>query len=102
HGWHKVLAPRTSEAASDLVINEGAHFVTDAPLTIDTRPELWSYACLLKLQAGSEVEREVVNGLDLLVVHGAISVCTVTPDDKIIFESDPLTPLPLNEVHHVR
>ena len=102
HGWHKVLAPPTSEAASDLVINEGAQFVTDAPLTIDTRPELWSYACFLKLQAGSEVEREVVNGLDLLVVHGAISVCTVTPDDKIIFESDPLTPLPLKEVHHVR
>ena len=87
---------------SNLVINEGAELVSDAPLTIDTRPELWSYACLLSLQAGSEVEREVVNGLDLLVVHGAVSVCTVTPDDRIIFECDPLSPLPLNQLYHVR
>jgi hypothetical protein len=87
---------------SNLVINEGAELVSDAPLTIDTRPELWSYACLLSLQAGSEVEREVVNGLDLLVVHGAVSVCTVTPDDRIIFECDPLSPLPLKQPYHVR
>jgi hypothetical protein len=88
--------------ASDLVINEGAKLVRDAPVTIDTRPELWSYACLLNLQGRSDVGREVVNGLDILVVHGAVSVCTVTPDDKIIFECDPLTPLPLKELHHVR
>src|SRR5271168_3678542 len=88
--------------ASDLVINEGAKLVRDAPLTIDTRPELWSYACLLNLQGGSEVGCEVINGLDLLVVHGAISVCTVTPDERIIFECDPLPPLPLKQFHHVR
>jgi hypothetical protein len=85
---------KIAPTASDLVIKEGAKLVRDAPVTIDTNPELWSYACLLNFQGGSDVGREVVNGLDLLVTQGAVSVCTVTPDDKIIFECDPLAPLP--------
>jgi hypothetical protein len=102
HGWQKALVPAMSDAASYLVINEGAKLVRDAPVTIDTKPELWSYACSLNLQVGSHATREIVNGFDLCVVHGAVSVCTVTPDDRIIFQCDPLPPLPLRQLYYVR